>query len=43
MKRFPLQVHVSTLFLLLILVVGAALAAVGHWMSTRMMTGVART
>lgn len=41
MKRFPLQVHVSTLFLLLILIVGGALALVGQRMSVQMMTDVA--
>ncbi len=41
MKRFPLQVHVSTLFLLLILIVGGALALVGQRMSVQMMTEVA--
>jgi HD-GYP domain-containing protein (c-di-GMP phosphodiesterase class II) len=40
-RRFPLHVHVSTLFLVLILIVGALLAAVNHHMSRQVMTDVA--
>ncbi|HEX5389887.1 MAG TPA: HD domain-containing phosphohydrolase [Burkholderiaceae bacterium] len=40
-RRFPLHVHVSTLFLVLILVVGALLATVNHRMSRQVMTDVA--
>ena len=40
-RRFPLHVHVSTLFLVLILIVGALLATVNHRMSRQVMTDVA--